>query len=85
MIRSLLILQPSFLDSQTVIMSFGSHSTCSSSCCEYQSDINTCIKFLFHHTHRLILKSGHDDETTTKVIETAMNVIASMKGDWMQV
>ncbi|KAF3555464.1 hypothetical protein F2Q69_00010268 [Brassica cretica] len=46
-----------------------------------------CVMFYLYSFQvcHCLLKSGHDDETTTKVIETAMNIIASMNiGDWSQ-
>ncbi|KAL0746049.1 hypothetical protein Bca101_101469 [Brassica carinata] len=50
---------------------------------DYYEDIADPSVFIPQFTNGL-LKSGLDDESTTKVIGTAINIIASMKGDWTQ-
>lgn len=87
--RILLILQSSFLNSQTVnyVILLAPILLVQVVVVSISQNINTCIEFLFHHTHTLagLLESGLDDESTTKVIGTAINIMASMKGDWTQV
>ncbi|KAJ0258121.1 Transcription factor TFIIB [Hirschfeldia incana] len=50
---------------------------------DYYEDVVDPSVFIPQFTNGL-LKSGLDDESTTKVIGTAINIIASMKGDWTQ-
>ncbi|CAN6994072.1 hypothetical protein IGI04_017279 [Brassica rapa subsp. trilocularis] len=50
---------------------------------DYYEDLVDPSVFIPQFTNGL-LKSGLDDESTTKVIGTAINIMASMKGDWTQ-
>nr|VDC69323.1 unnamed protein product [Brassica rapa] len=50
---------------------------------DYYEDLVDPSVFIPQFTNGL-LESGLDDESTTKVIGTAINIMASMKGDWTQ-
>ncbi|RID60845.1 hypothetical protein BRARA_E00041 [Brassica rapa] len=50
---------------------------------DYYEDLVDPSVFIPQFTNAL-LESGLDDESTTKVIGTAINIMASMKGDWTQ-
>jgi hypothetical protein len=69
--RNLLILQFSFLDSQTVSIFF-----------LYWVDANFLLcSTLVNHKLSVLLKGAHNN----KLVLTATHIIASMKRDWMQV